>query len=496
MKYISTRNTTTCLSASEAILTGISPEGGLFVPESFPQVEEEFIRGLCGLSYAQRAKQVMALFLDDFSDETLQACVEGAYVGTFDEDRPAPVKKVADSYLLELWHGPTCAFKDMALQMLPRLVSAARENLDDERKAIVLVATSGDTGKAALEGFQDVAGTGIVVFYPEDGVSQIQKLQMATQRGENVRVQAVKGNFDDCQTGVKRLFADAALSEKLAEEKMYLTSANSINWGRLLPQIVYYFSAYADLLADGTLRDGEELNVTVPTGNFGNILACYYAKRMGLPIGRLVCASNRNDVLTDFLTTGTYDRNREFHLTNTPSMDILISSNLERYLFELIGRDSEAVSGFMKALSAEGCYSISAEALSQVRQEFSAYHCDDVQTLATIGEVHRQTGYVMDTHTAVAYFAAEAYRQETKDDRPMLVVSTASPFKFADSVLTALGCPVPAGEFDCLSALSDKSGLAIPKNLAALQSLPVRFSGAVAPEQMRSALLDGLCTIR
>ena len=223
----------------------------------------------------------MALFLDDFSDETLQACVEGAYVGTFDEDRPAPVKKVADSYLLELWHGPTCAFKDMALQMLPRLVSAARENLDDERKAIVLVATSGDTGKAALEGFQDVAGTGIVVFYPEDGVSQIQKLQMATQRGENVRVQAVKGNFDDCQTGVKRLFADAALSEKLAEEKMYLTSANSINWGRLLPQIVYYFSAYADLLTDGTLRDGEELNVTVPTGNFGNILACYYAKRMG-----------------------------------------------------------------------------------------------------------------------------------------------------------------------------------------------------------------------
>ena len=377
MKYISTRDSSIQLSASQAILQGISPEGGLFVPESFPQVDLDFIRGLEGLSYWERAERVMALYLDDFSHEDLESCTKGAYLGTFDGDQPAPVRAAGDLRLLELWHGPTCAFKDMALQMLPRLVSTARRNLGDDRKAIVLVATSGDTGKAALEGFRDVEGTGITVFYPVDGVSQIQRLQMATQQGANVAVQAVEGNFDDCQTGVKRLFAEERLAERLGEQKMYLTSANSINWGRLLPQIVYYFSAYADMAAAGDLQVGDQLNVVVPTGNFGNILACYYAKRMGLPIGRLICASNRNDVLTEFLTTGNYNRKREFYLTNTPSMDILISSNLERYLFELFGREPRAVAYCMYRLNEGGEYAVAAEALDQIREEFAAYSCDD-----------------------------------------------------------------------------------------------------------------------
>ena len=376
--------------------------------------------------------------------------------------------------------------------MLPRLVSTARRNLGDDRRAIVLVATSGDTGKAALEGFRDVDGTGIAVFYPVDGVSQIQRLQMATQQGSNAAVQAVEGNFDDCQTGVKHLFAKEQLAERLGEQKMYLTSANSINWGRLLPQIVYYFSAYADLAASGEIQVGDKLNVAVPTGNFGNILACYYAKRMGLPIGRLICASNRNDVLTEFLTTGTYNRKREFHLTNTPSMDILISSNLERYLFELFGREAKAVAYCMYRLNEGGEYSVTAEALDQIREEFAAYSCDDQKTLDTIREIHDRCGYVMDTHTAVAVNALEQYQRETGDRVPALVVSTASPFKFADSVLTALGREVPAGEFDCLRALSEVSGLAVPASLAQLEELPVRFEGAVRPQEMEHALLHAL----
>ena len=315
---------------------------------------------------------------------------------------------------------------------------------------------------------------------------------MATQQGSNAAVQAVEGNFDDCQTGVKHLFAKEQLAERLGEQKMYLTSANSINWGRLLPQIVYYFSAYADLAASGEIQVGDKLNVAVPTGNFGNILACYYAKRMGLPIGRLICASNRNDVLTEFLTTGTYNRKREFHLTNTPSMDILISSNLERYLFELFGREAKAVAYCMYRLNEGGEYSVTAEALDQIREEFAAYSCDDQKTLDTIREIHDRCGYVMDTHTAVAVNALEQYQRETGDKVPALVVSTASPFKFADSVLTALGREVPAGEFDYLRALSEVSGLAVPASLAQLEELPVRFEGAVRPQEMEHALLHAL----
>ena len=385
MKYISTRDPSIQLTASQAILKGISPEGGLFVPEEFPQVDLDFIRELEGLTYWERAERIMALYLDDFSREDLKACTEGAYRGTFDGDQPAPVPGrqgicacwscgMAPPVPSRIWHCRCCPVWFPP----PAAISAMT------RRAIVLVATSGDTGKAALEGFRDVDGTGIAVFYPVDGVSQIQRLQMATQQGSNVAVQAVEGNFDDCQTGVKHLFAKEQLAERLGEQKMYLTSANSINWGRLLPQIVYYFSAYADLAASGEIQVGDKLNVAVPTGNFGNILACYYAKRMGLPIGRLICASNRNDVLTEFLTTGTYNRKREFHLTNTPSMDILISSNLERYLFDLFGREARAVAYCMYRLNEGGEYSVTAEALDQIREEFAAYSCDDQKTLDTM----------------------------------------------------------------------------------------------------------------
>ncbi|MBS4784736.1 MAG: threonine synthase [Clostridiales bacterium] len=492
MNYISTRDKQVRRTASEAILQGISAEGGLFIPEEFPRVDLDFIGGLCGLPYHERARRIMALYLDDFSAEDLQACTEGAYLGTFEEDCPAPVRRVGEMNLLELWHGPTCAFKDMALQMLPRLVSAARRNLGDDREAVVLVATSGDTGKAALEGFRDVEGTGIVVFYPVDGVSQIQRLQMATQQGENVAVQAVEGNFDDCQTGVKRIFADGRFADRLAGQGRYLTSANSINWGRLLPQIVYYFSAYADLVSAGELRLGEKLNVSVPTGNFGNILACYYAGRMGLPVGKLICASNRNDVLTQFLTTGSYDRRREFHLTNTPSMDILISSNLERFLFHLFGENDRAVSYCMYRLNEGGEYSVTAEALDRIREEFAAYSCDDAETLETIRRLHYSTGYVMDPHTAVAVNAYEQYRAETGDEGKVLIVSTASPFKFADSVLTALREEVPDSEFDCLTKLAACSSLAVPASLAELSHLPVRFQGAVRPQEMERAVARAL----
>ncbi len=489
MKYISTRDTSIRYTASQAILQGISAEGGLFIPETIPQVDLDFISSLCNLPYHQRAQKVMALYLDDFSEQDLKACTQGAYLGSFEKDNPAPVQKVGDLSLLELWHGPTCAFKDMALQMLPRLVSAARKNLGDHRKAVVLVATSGDTGKAALEGFKDVEGTGIVVFYPANGVSQIQRLQMATQQGGNVGVQAVEGNFDDCQTGVKQLFADERLAARLAEENSYLTSANSINWGRLLPQIVYYFSAYADLIGSGELQLGEKLNVSVPTGNFGNILACYYAKRMGLPIGKLICASNRNDVLTQFLTTGVYNRNRAFHLTNTPSMDILISSNLERFLFHLFDEDARVVSYCMYRLNEGGEYSVTDEALARIQEEFAAYSCDDAQTLDTIRQLHDSTGYVMDTHTAVAVNAYQQYRRATGDTAKALVVSTASPFKFADSVLEALQQEVPQEEFACLKKLAACSGLAIPSGLAALRQLSVRFDGTVRPQDIEHALI-------
>lgn len=402
--YHSTRSRNESLTSKQAILEGIAPDGGLFVRDDVAEGAPSLESLLAG-TYQDRARLVLGHLLDDFTAEEISGCVDAAYGPNFDSPAVTPVVPCGNDWTLELWHGPTSAFKDIALQMLPQLMRVSREG--DGRGVMIVTATSGDTGKAALEGFRDVDGTGIAVFYPVDGVSQIQRLQMATQQGSNVAVQAVEGNFDDCQTGVKHLFAKEQLAERLGEQKMYLTSANSINWGRLLPQIVYYFSAYADLAASGEIQVGDKLNVAVPTGNFGNILACYYAKRMGLPIGRLICASNRNDVLTEFLTTGTYNRKREFHLTNTPSMDILISSNLERYLFELFGREARAVAYCMYRLNEGGEYSVTAEALDQIREEFAAYSCDDQKTLDTIQEIHDRCGYVMDTHTAVAVNALE-----------------------------------------------------------------------------------------
>ena len=491
MKYISTRDPSIQLTASQAILKGISPEGGLFVPEEFPQVDLDFIRELEGLTYWERAERVMALYLDDFSREDLKACTEGAYRGTFDGDQPAPVRAAGDLRLLELWHGPTCAFKDMALQMLPRLVSTARRNLGDDRRAIVLVATSGDTGKAALEGFRDVDGTGIAVFYPVDGVSQIQRLQMATQQGSNVAVQAVEGNFDDCQTGVKHLFAKEQLAERLGEQKMYLTSANSINWGRLLPQIVYYFSAYADLAASGEIQVGDKLNVAVPTGNFGNILACYYAKRMGLPVGKLICASNRNDVLTDFLRTGIYDRNRPFHTTMSPSMDILISSNLERMLYYLSGKDSVKVAGWMKDLAEQGRYEVDAQTKEKIASLFLSASCDNAQTSAQIRSVYARCGYVMDPHTAVGAHVLEQLK-ERLDGKVTVLLSTASPYKFTRDVLKALGeAQEGLDDFACMRKLEQLSKQKIPAGLYALKDMPERFADVISCEEMEEYVIAG-----
>lgn len=495
MKYISTRDPSIQLTASQAILKGISPEGGLFVPEEFPQVDLDFIRELEGLTYWERAERVMALYLDDFSREDLKACTEGAYRGTFDGDQPAPVRAAGDLRLLELWHGPTCAFKDMALQMLPRLVSTARRNLGDDRRAIVLVATSGDTGKAALEGFRDVDGTGIAVFYPVDGVSQIQRLQMATQQGSNVAVQAVEGNFDDCQTGVKHLFAKEQLAERLGEQKMYLTSANSINWGRLLPQIVYYFSAYCDLMGTGEMDyEGEKVNIVVPTGNFGNILAAYYAMKMGLPVNKLICASNENNVLTDFIRTGVYNKNRPFHTTSSPSMDILVSSNLERLLYDMTGGNDALVASWMKSLNDAGVYTVNAEVKAKMDELFYGGYCDEQGTKAAIKEMFETENYLIDPHTAVAVNVYQQYLQETGDlETPAIIASTASPYKFAASVLEALtGEKGQGSEFDKVAELSALTGTQIPQPIADLQQKPLRFAQVCNIAGMEMAVLGTL----
>ncbi len=396
----------------------------------------------------------------------------------------APLRLVGDMGMLELWHGPTSAFKDMALQLLPQLLSAALQKTGEKSEVLILAATSGDTGKAALAGFCDVPQTKIMVFYPAGGVSRIQWLQMVTQAGANVAVMAVKGNFDDAQRGVKEIFGDAALRGKLSASGVKLSSANSINWGRLAPQIVYYFSAYADLLKLGRIKNGDAVNFTVPTGNFGNILAGFYARQMGLPIGRLVCASNQNNVLTDFLRTGYYDRNREFFKTVTPSMDILISSNLERLLYHLTG-DTAMVRRWMKSLAEAGCYDCGIGTLQRMQNYFWADWADDAKTKAAIQEVYDAHRYVMDPHTAVAWAVANAYQRRTDDRRPMVVVSTASPYKFNDSVLSALGSETEGQDcFALLKELAEKSDMPVPADLAALQGAAVRYDGVCRREEM------------
>ncbi len=494
MYYVSTRNKADRSTAAQAIAQGLARDGGLLVPEVLPNLSKNALGTMRDMTYQQRALYVMGPYLDGFTSSEVSAFAGKAYGGgKFDVKEVAPVRRVdGNTHCLELWHGPTCAFKDMALQMLPHLLSASLVKNQEGKTVCILVATSGDTGKAALEGFKDVERTRILVFYPKNGVSAVQQLQMTTQEGGNVGVCSVSGNFDDAQTGVKQLFSDAALREQLAERGFFLSSANSINWGRVLPQIVYYVSAYCDLLRSEAIQSGEKINVCVPTGNFGNILAAYYAREMGVPIGRLICASNANNVLTDFLRTGIYDRNRTFYNTISPSMDILISSNLERLLFSLTGQDDAQVKDYMAQLNKRGQYHVEEKLRTRMEKLFSAGFCGDAQTKAVIGRMWKQHRYLVDPHTAVAFDVLEQYRRESGDETPAVVVSTASPFKFCDSVLEALGETRLAQGTGLIDQLAQVTGIAAPAALSALKDKQVRFTQNTEKEHMVDQVLEML----
>ncbi|MBO1678325.1 threonine synthase [Bittarella massiliensis] len=485
LRYSSTRDSSLQVSSSEAILQGISKDGGLFVPETIPAFAPGELAQLQGSSYQEVASAVLSRYLTDFSQEEIDTCVKKAYGSKFPEGE-APLAALKDGLqVLELWHGPTCAFKDMALQMLPQLLTVANKKAGDGKTILILVATSGDTGKAALEGFCDVPGTEIAVFYPQDGVSHMQKRQMVTQAGENVHVCGVDGNFDDCQTGVKRIFTDGHAAAELAAKGMRFSSANSINWGRLAPQIVYYVYAYLEMCRAGQVAMGEPVNFAVPTGNFGNILAAYFAKEMGVPVGKLICASNRNNVLTDFLREGRYDRNRPFYTTLSPSMDILVSSNLERLLYLLSGRDDGLIGRLYRDLSDSGRFAVKEEMLGRLKESFAAGCADDAETSAAIKEVYDRSGYLCDPHTAVAFKVYGEYRAATGDKTPTVVVSTASPYKFPASVLEALGGELPGkNDFSILSSLEERSGAPAPVALKALRDKPIRFGDCCMPGEM------------
>ena len=487
LKYSSTRGKVASVASAEAIIQGLAADGGLFVPEEMPKADPDFIAGMRQLSYEERAARILGLFLTDYTSEELACCIARAYGGgKFDDVHIAPVHVLKEFPVLELWHGPTSAFKDMALQLLPQLLQTALKKTGEAAEILILVATSGDTGKAALEGFADVDQIKILVFYPTGGVSKIQNLQMCTQKGANVRVVAVKGNFDDAQNGVKEIFSDKAFGEKLAAGNVKLSSANSINWGRLVPQIVYYFSAYADLLEKGMIAAGEAIDFCVPTGNFGDILAGYYAKRMGLPVAKLICASNSNNVLTDFLQTGVYDKKRDFYKTISPSMDILVSSNLERLLYHET-QDATLVRGWMEELAAKGRYEVGETVLQNLKETFWAGWVDDAATKETIRGVYEKEHYVLDTHSAVAYRVAQAYKKETGSKRPLVVVSTASPYKFNESVLDALG-EERAGldEFAQLNKLASLNESPIPQGLASLKTAEILHRAVCEKTEMHA----------
>ncbi len=496
MFYKSTRDSSIRVESAAAIAKGISEEGGLFVPESIPSISMDELKSLAGMNYAQRAAFVFSKYLTDYTDAELRYCTESAYTTkAFDTENIAEIAHLFEgTYMLELWHGPTCAFKDMALQILPYFLTTAVKKLNMDKKVVILVATSGDTGKAALEGFKDVPGTEIMVFYPVEGVSDMQKRQMVTQEGENVTVCAVKGNFDDCQSGVKKIFTDHTVLDALEKGGMTFSSANSINWGRLVPQIVYYVSSYVSLAESGEIAYGDLLNVVVPTGNFGNILAAYYAKMMGVPLGKLICASNINKVLTDFIRTGVYNRNRQFYPTTSPSMDILISSNLERLLYLLTGEDDAQIREWFTALAEKGTYEVTDAVKAKLTEQFYGGFCDDAETKATIAELYQKYGYTCDTHTAVAVKVYEDYRKETGDTTKTLIASTASPFKFSASVLDALGKKPADGtdEYDMVELLHEVSSMEIPQSLAALKTKPRRFDGSIDKSEMQQFVLQEL----
>lgn len=488
MIYTSTRGGLP-VSAAQAVVRGLGEGGGLFVPDAFPAISMSEIVRMANMSYVERAVCMLKRYLADFSERELLEMTSSAYA-RFDTKAVAPLRALKGGvYSLELWHGPTLAFKDVALTLLPHLLTASARVVGEERTILILVATSGDTGKAALSGFQDVAGTACAVFYPEGGVSEAQRLQMATQRGENAHVVAVRGNFDDAQTGVKRIFSDPEAAKRLDARGFVLSSANSINWGRLVPQIVYYFSAYADLLSTGAIQPGDEVNFCVPTGNFGNILAADYARRMGLPVGKLICASNENHVLTDFIRTGEYDRRREFHLTDSPSMDILISSNLERMLFELSGRDGERVRDWMERLRSEGVYRIDDAMRDELQQLMYGGWASGKACAEEIERAWREEEYLIDPHTAVAMSVLREYRRESGDSRPCVVASTASPFKFGRAVAGALHMDVNADDFELCARLSRMTGVPVPKAIEELPTLPVRHRRRCAPKDMFGELM-------
>ena len=490
MNYTSTRGISTeCEASAYAIKTGLAKDGGLFMPETIPSLDKCEIEELIALPYAERAAKVLAKFLTDYTYEELLADTESAYCEASFGAHPAPVTKIDDeTYTLELWHGPTCAFKDMALQIMPKLFVRALRKCGEERTAMILVATSGDTGKAALEGYKNVEGTKIKVFYPTGGVSRIQKLQMQTQEGDNVSVSGIVGNFDDAQNGVKRIFSDPKMAEALGERGIFLSSANSINWGRLVPQIVYYISAYCDMVKEGVITLGEKIDVCVPTGNFGNIFAGYIAKLMGLPIEKLVCASNVNNILTDFLRTGVYDRNRAFHATMSPSMDILISSNLERLLYTVIGTKKTAE--YMKSLVECGRYELSAEDLAKISEHFLGYYTSEEETVLAIKDAYENKKRLIDTHTAVAYNAAKCYMSDYKAERRMLVVSTASAYKFAADVYSALTGKKASSDLEAPYELEAYCGVAMPSPISALRGKPVLHDGTINASEMEAATLD------
>ena len=475
MKYQSTRNRALTASPAEAVLAGIAPDGGLFMPEAIPSMDWQALLQEDTLTMSAR---ILSALLPDYPD--MDALVHRGYAGKFETEELTPVVPVGGRYVLELFRGPTSAFKDVALSLLPLLISEARDILGVKDEMLILTATSGDTGKAALEGFHDVPGTKIIVFYPHGGVSAVQQAQMVTQEGGNVKVCAVRGNFDDTQTGVKKIFA-ACAEKELAGVR--LSSANSINIGRLAPQIVYYFKAYADLVRCGRIQIGEPVHFCVPTGNFGDILAGYFAKHMGLPVGKLICASNRNDVLTEFLSTGVYDKRRTFYKTTSPSMDILVSSNLERLLSLLTGDDAY-VAGLMKQLNEQGHYKVSDELLKKLKAEFSCGCCDDAAAAETIGRLWAEENYLCDPHTAVAWNVAEQFGKTCSGGAPVVVLSTASPYKFPAAVLSALGQKAGEDEFAVMEELHARTGVPVPKNLAALREKPVRHKDVIGREDM------------
>ena len=489
--YNSTRSNGTPVKASEAILKGLSDDGGLFVPDRIPALDKS-LKELSGLTYKEVAYEVMKLFLTDFTEEELKQCINNAYDSKFDTEVIAPLVEAEGAYYLELFHGATIAFKDMALSILPHLlITSARKN-QVKNEIVILTATSGDTGKAALAGFAGVKGTRIIVFYPKHGVSPIQEKQMVTQKGDNTCVIGITGNFDDAQTGVKKLFGDKELAAEMDKAGYQFSSANSINIGRLVPQIVYYVYAYAQLLKEGRIADKEAINVVVPTGNFGNILAAFYAKNMGLPIKKLICASNDNKVLYDFFETGVYDRNREFVLTTSPSMDILISSNLERLIYRIAGNDAEKNAALMAALSGQGKYEITAE-MKEKLADFYGNYATEKETAATIKELYEETGYVIDTHTAVAATVYNKYKAQTKDEAKTVIASTASPFKFTRSVMEAIDEKYASmDDFALVDELSKLANVKVPEAIEEIRTAPVLHDRVCDKEEMKAVVKEFL----